>query len=323
MPRLSDQDAEVEVPRAPRSQEEFDVLAWGRDDFIPGLGFGCAPVFDTCELTPGHGYTVGRDADTGRPHYVPGEYTYMNTGPSTGVLTFRDVFGASYRFTLDFDASGSLRATIEATDDGASVWPGIPHLDLTLGAQPILLPVPPSWAAAIAIETDLAPDRDDWYRLGEAPDRSLFGNRYGRLFTGDFEGLRYFKSTLYEKIGRNRATVTYTFGYYTGGGEEAEYISLDDFQKEMFGSTWVFDLTFTSDGAARFTLTVTKEGYLPAVVEGVVDFHGDGIIVDEFPEELLLPDDPPQASAKMSRASKWPPRSPSPESAPMICRLSW
>ena len=66
----------------------------------------------------------------------------------------------------------------------------------------------------------------------------------------------------------------------------------------MFGSTWVFDLTFTSDGAARFTLTVTKEGYLPAVVEGVVDFHGDGIIVDEFPEELLLPDDPPQASGE-------------------------
>ena len=66
----------------------------------------------------------------------------------------------------------------------------------------------------------------------------------------------------------------------------------------MFGSTWVFDLTFTSDGAARFTLTVTKEGHLPTMVEGVVDFHGDGISVDEFPEELLLPDDPPQASGE-------------------------
>ena len=298
MPPLSDQDDGEEVPRAPRSQEEFDVLAWGRDDFIPGLGFGCAPVFDTCTFTPGHGYTVGRDADTGLAHYVLGEYTYMNTGPSTGVLTFRDDTGTSYRFTLDFGAAGSVRATVEAPGGDVPVWPGIPHLDLTLGAQPVLLLVPPYWSAAIAIETDFAPDQDNWHRMGDAPDRSLLGNTYGRLFTGDFDGLRYFRSTLYEKRGRNRATLTYTFGYYAGGGEEAEYQSLDDFQKEVFGSTWVFDLTFTSDGAARFTLTITKEGHLPTVVEGVVDFHGDGISVDEFPEELLLPEDPPQASGE-------------------------
>ncbi len=296
MPRLSGQDGEVEVPRAPRSQEEFDVLAWGRDDFIPGLGFGCAPVFYTCGFTLGHGYTVGRDADTGLPLYVLGEYSYMNTGPSTGVLTFRDDLGSSYTFALEFGASGSMRATIEAPDGGASVWPGIPHLDLTLGAQPVLLPIPPSWSAAIAIETDFAPNRGDWYRSGEDPDRSLFGNSYGRLFTA--EGLLYFTTTLYEKIGRNRATVTYEFGYETVGGDDMDFDSLDDFQKEVFGSTWVFDLTFTSDGAARFTLTVTKEGHLPTVVEGVVDFNGDSINVDEFPEELLLPDDPPQASGE-------------------------
>ena len=118
MPRLSDQDAEVEVPRAPRSQEEFDVLAWGRDDFIPGLGFGCAPVFDTCNFTPGRGYTVGRDAGTRACRIMsPGEYTYMNTGPSTGVLTFRDDLGTSYRFTLDFGTSGSMRVTVEAPGD--------------------------------------------------------------------------------------------------------------------------------------------------------------------------------------------------------------
>ena len=34
------------------------------------------------------------------------------------------------------------------------------------------------------------------------------------------------------------------------------------------------------------------------MVEGFVDFHGDGISFDEFPEELLLPDDPPQASGE-------------------------
>ena len=61
----------------------------------------------------------------------------MNTGPTTGVLTFRDDFGSSYTFTLDFGGSGSVRATIEAPGGGASVWPGMPHLDLTLGAQPM------------------------------------------------------------------------------------------------------------------------------------------------------------------------------------------
>ena len=38
MPRSGLQtESDVDVPRAPRSKEEFDVFAWGRDDFIPGL----------------------------------------------------------------------------------------------------------------------------------------------------------------------------------------------------------------------------------------------------------------------------------------------
>ena len=293
MPPLSGQDDEDEVPRAPRSQEEFDVLAWGRDDFIPGLGFGCPPVFDTCELTPGHGYTVGRDADTGLPLYVPGEYTYMNTGPSTGVLTFRDDLG-SYRFTLDFGGSGSMRATIEATGGGASVWPGIPHLDLTLGAQRVLLPIPPSWSAALAIEADFAPEdgNADGVR-SELLDR--FFPDLGTLVAGN-AGLGYRRD--YLRLGRNRAILTVEFPWRDpediGGRDQAETAR----KLTLNGTTWSFDLSFTSDGAARYTLTVTKEGYLPTVVEGVVDFHGDGITVDEFPEELLLPEDPPQASGE-------------------------
>ena len=305
MPPLSDQDDEVEVPKAPRSQEEFDVLAWGRDDFIPGLGFGCAPVFDTCEFTPGHGHTVGRDTDTGLPLYVLGEYTYMNTGPSTGVLTFRDDIGGSYTFTLEFGGSGSMRVTIETPDGGASVWPGTPHLDLTLGAQPMLLPIPPSWSSAIAIQTDLAPeDWEDWYRdwysrhsLPADWEPVLFGDVYDRLVAGPKNGLKYLQASKYEKIGRNRATITVRFEK-TRSDQDDAYENLDEFQRDIFDSTWVFDLSFTSDGAARFTLTVTREGYLPTVVEGVVDFHGDGISVDEFPEELRLPDDPPQASGE-------------------------
>ena len=294
MPRLSGQDDEVEVPKAPRSQEEFDVLAWGRDDFIPGLGFDCAPVFDNCEFTPGRGYTIGRDTDTGLPHYVEGEYTYMNTGPSTGVLTFRDDLGGSYTFTLEFGASGSMRATIEAPDGGASVWPGIPHLDLTLGAQSVLLPIPPSWSTALAIEADFAPEPANASRVrGELLQR--FFPDFSSLFAGG-GSLQY--SPDYLRLGRNRAIQTFEFTWTNPkliyGRDEAETAR----RLALNGSTWSFVLTFTSDGAAKFTLTVTKEGHLPTVVEGVVDFHGDGISVDEFPEELLLPDDPPQASGE-------------------------
>ena len=293
MPRLSGQDGEVEVPRAPRSQEEFDVLAWGRDDFIPGFGFGCPPV-ESCEFLPGNGYTVARDPATGLPVWTLGEYTYMNTGASTGVLTFRDDMGGSYTFTLDFDGPGSVRATIEAPAGGAAVWPGIPHLDLTLGAQPVLLPIPPSWSAALAIEADFAPEPANANRV-----RKELLDRFFPDFTallGAEGGLQYRQN--YLRLGRNRAIQTIEFPWrdpkVISGRDEAETAR----KLTLNGTTWSFNLTFTSDGAARFTLTVTKEGYLPTVVEGVVDFHGDGISVDEFPEELLLPDDPPQASGE-------------------------
>ena len=310
MPPLSEQNGEVEVPRAPRSQEEFDVLAWGRDDFIPGLGFGCPPVFVECELSLGVGYTVGLDTDTGQPLWTLGEYTYMNTGPSTGVLTFRDDFGGSYTFALEFGGSGSMRATIEAPGGGASVWPGMPHLDLTLGAQPVLLPIPPSWSAAIAIETDVAPD--DWDGLEDriptprspvhptSPRdnllvRTLFeGWANAVAGGGDYENMGLSYTFGYEKLGRNRAIISFDFReQFTD-----DYDEFDQLQQTLIGSIWVFDLTFTSDGAAKYTLTITKDGHLPTVLDEVVDFHGDGINVDEFPEELLLPDDPPQASGE-------------------------
>ena len=310
MPPLSEQDGEVEVPRAPRSQEEFDVLAWGRDDFIPGLGFGCPPGIEECEFSPGNGYTVGRDAATGLPRWTVGEYTYMNTGPTTGVLTFRDDFGSSYTFALEFGRSGSVRATIEAPGGGAAVWPGMPHLDLTLGAQPILLPIPPSWSAAIAMETDFAPDEWDGLEARIPTPRSPVHPTSPRdsllvrtLFEGwanavagggDYgsRGLSYGYG--YEKPGRNRAIISIDFReQYTD-----DYDAFDQLQQTLIGSIWVFDLTFISDGAAKFTLTITKEGFLPTVIEGFVDFAGDSINVEEFPEELLLPDEPPQASGE-------------------------
>ena len=63
MSPLSEQDGEVEVPRAPRSQEEFDVLAWGRADLIPGVTFGCGqPYTAICGEDPVQAWPIGHSA---------------------------------------------------------------------------------------------------------------------------------------------------------------------------------------------------------------------------------------------------------------------
>ena len=312
MPRLAprtedDFDPPIEeVPQlAPRNQDELDVLVFGRDDFIPGLCFGNCLFGKPPERGVARQFFVEANGVLGE-HY--GDYTYENTGPSQGVLTFALRASDTWVFTLDFEPSGNVRVTTTDPDGNDVVWPGSLHVDLTLGAQPILLPIPPSWSAAIAIETDVAPeDFDDWVEQsilqGPFPtgwQRTLFGGLFDRLF-GEYGdgGLATLYTREYEKLGRNRAIMAYNFDYTSVSGEDSGlYESLDDFQREIFGSTWVFDLTFTSNGAAKFTLTITKEGHPPTVIEGFVDFAGDSIDVDEFPEELLLPDDPPQASGE-------------------------
>ncbi len=285
--------------RAPRNQDEFNALVYGRDDFIPGLCFGNCLLGAPPEKGVARRLMIDANGDAGEYY---GDYTYENTGPSQGVLTFAQRAGDSWVFTLDFEPSGNVRITITDPDGNDASWPGSLHVDLTLGAQPILLPIPPSWSAAIAVETDAAPeDWEDWYRerFSGSWERTLFGDLYDRLFSGDLEGLKFLNTQRYEKFGRNRALITVDFDYTSVYGEDSgPYESLDEFQREIFGSTWVFDLTFTSDGAAKFTLTITKEGFLPTVIEGFVDFSGNSINVDEFPEELLLPDDPPQASGE-------------------------
>ena len=290
---------EIDAPRAPRTAEEFEVLAWGRDDFIPGLFFGCFSEFTEPGCTLGGGYRVERDPATGVRRYYTGDYTYENTGPSQGVLTFHADDGGSYTFTLDFEPSGHVRVTV--TDSGGVVaeWPGM----LGFGAQPILLPIPPSWPASIAIETDFAPE--DWEGLEfghstvsddpgpfRSTARALFGGLYRRVFERDY--FQTFGVTAnYKKLGRNRAAVTYHFW-----DDPKDSDNFDDFGKEVLGSTWTYELRFTLEGTAEYTLTITKDGHLPTVAEGVVDFLGDGININEFPDELLLPDDPPQASGE-------------------------
>ena len=83
------------------------------------------------------------------------------------------------------------------------------HLDSTFGAEPILLPLPPYWSEAIAIETDFAPE-ELW--LPEM-ERALFGGALDRFFGPPDErdiATSLYRSS-YEKTGRNRGTVTVEF----------------------------------------------------------------------------------------------------------------
>ena len=300
-------ESDVDVPRAPRSQEEFDVLAWGRDDFIPGLDFGCLRAELDCGLNfkPGSAWRVTRDPSTGLPLYTDGDYTYENTGPSQGRLIFRVGEEDSYVFTLDFEPSGNMRVTVADEEGEPATWPGIFHSDPALDLQ---LPVPPSWWEEIAKKSDYAPE--DWNSLEsriptprnpalpESPrdhllERTLLGQR-GEAAFGE-TGLSY--GFGYEKVGRNRAVVTIDFRSWCEQHPEL-CEDHDESQKELASTTWSFDLTFTSDGAAQFTLTVTRDGHLPEVNQGFVDFNGDSINLDEFPEEIRLPLAPPQTAGQ-------------------------
>ena len=323
MPRSGPQ-TETDLPRAPRSPEEFDELAWGRDDFIPGLVFGCTAHFVTCEVQPGEAIQIGRNPDSGIPHLLKGKYTYENAGPSRGVLTFRREDGESYAFTMDFKPSGVVSVTVTDNEGDAAEWPGIS--DLALGADPVPLPIPQAMWDALATERDFAP-ADRWEMEGSIPtpsrpdwadyprdallERALLGSRSGLILGSTVHCRPYFSSgdtcpyvplsTSYKKQGRNRARITMRF-YDHSDISPDNYARYNDDQKDVEGSTWVFDLTFTADGVAEYNRTTTKEGQVPVLQRGLVDFKGDSIEINEFPEEIRLPLAPPQ-SAGQDRSS--------------------
>ena len=305
MPRTGPQtESDIEIPRAPRSKEEFSVLAWGRHDLIPGLHFGCLgveevePDCDEIDVDLNTGYRFARDPNTGMLEFVQGGYTYENTGPSRGVLTFREYTGATYTFTLDFKPSGHVVATV--TEEGEPIaWPGLPSLDLGLEA---LLPIPNSWWEWAAAETDFAPDDIASLEAITSTTRGRNEPQYERLW-GDDRLMRTFIGRLgrrwlnpsnhsitrnYDKLGRNRGVLTIDF----------LRLPLSSRLPSQQLVTYTFDLTFTSDGAALYTLTLTEEGDLPKVVRGIADFNGNSITLDEMPEELTLPAAPPQAAGQ-------------------------
>ena len=296
MPRLAprtEDDLDPPTPetapqRAPRTQEEFGELVFGRDDFIPGLCFGSCIFGDPPEKGVARVFRFGEDESVGEYY---GDYTYQRTGPSQGVVTLTMRGGGVWTFTLDFEPWGNVRATIADSEGGTAVWPGTPHVDLALGAQPILLPIPPSWSAAIAVEADYARVESHASDIENELLKRFFPDLIN-LVSGD-GGINYRRERA--GLGRNRFAFVMSFPRLDTnqvyGGNSNRKLALN-------GSEWTFVVTITSDGGAEFSLAVTKEGELPLTGEGFVDFTGDGIDLDEFPEELLLPDEPPQASGE-------------------------
>ena len=295
MPRLAprtEDDLDSPTPetapqRAPRTQEEFDELVFGRDDFIPGLCFGSCIFGDPPEKGVARVFSFDDDG-VGESY---GDYTYEKTGPSQGVVTLTTGGGEVWTFTLDFEPWGNVRATIVDSEGGTAVWPGTPHVDLALGAQPILLPIPPSWSAAIAVEADYARVESHASDIENELLKRFFPD-LTNLVGGDGD-INYRRERA--GLGRNRFAFVVSFPRLDTnqvyGGNLIRKLTLN-------GSEWTFVVTITSDGWAEFSLTVTKEGELPRTGESFVDFTGDGIDLDEFPEELLLPDEPPQASGE-------------------------
>ena len=302
------------LPLAPRNADEFNELVLGRDDFIPGLTFGSICRYcGTGGIGAGPGWAsrLEYDADDRTVKEFPGRYTYRNTGPSTGELVFEQNNGDTYVFDLEFEPSGNVRAT--TTDPSGSVvtWPGMLHATLELGALPILLPIPPSWSAAIAAETDAAPADYDGFndRLqssgpddGPGDDTDLaWHTLWSMLGGGDYVDAAdrvaaYGSETTYEKIGRNRAQVTVVFDDRSdtaGEYDERPWMGLETL---FVNSKWVFDITFVSPEAVRVTATLLQRGEAPISVHGFIDFTGGRINLNEFPDELTLPDDPPQES---------------------------
>ena len=277
------------VQRAPGNQDEFDELVFGRDDLIPGLCFGNC----ISGVAPERGIarrigpqSSGRD---GTAEFF-GSYTYENTGPSQGVLTFMQrTGGKTWVFTLDFDRSGTISVNTTDPNGNSTTWPGFVDLDMSLGtAQPVLLPVPPSWLASGSDRLEVPEDQ-----------QLTLGEELAEAYLGDpDEWTHLFESYIYDPLGRNRGILTIEFQkdlpWVSYSGEDSYRTKIES----LIGSTLVFEMNFVSDEVAEFTLTIMKDGHPPRVEKGVFDVV-DGEIdldLDDFPEELFLPDEDPQAA---------------------------
>ena len=159
------------VQRSPRNQDEFDELVFGRDDLIPGLCFGNC----ISGSSPRRGTARRFNFEPGVTNETEGSYTYENTGSSQGVLTFMEDSGETWVFTLDFDRSGNISVNTTDPNGNPTTWPGFVDLDLSLGAaQPVLLPVPPSWLASGSDRLEVPVDQQ--WPLGDELAEAYLGD---------------------------------------------------------------------------------------------------------------------------------------------------
>ena len=370
---------ETATQRAPRSQEEFDALVYGRDDFIPGLCFGNCNSSAPAEKGVARRFAVNSDGVVSEHH---GDYTYESTGPSQGELTFAEQNGNTWVFDLDFEPSGNIRAMVTDPDGDVTTWPGLLHLESTLGAEPILLPIPTSMLyfeadinratapqtlsalAALASEAsaDLVSDRKVVELLMGHTFSSFLGDRGGRWLAEKLsDKLNPSLDVTYERLGNQRVRISIRVDEYhsqplweaallsaygIGFTELTELLKteLTELLKNLTGLSWIghaitvlewalsylgvdtdtpdnspnlvqwiegyvlglwqgSSMTYdcqTTTGSQAFGCqqTISKDSEEPITFDGLIDFSGDIPNLDEFPEELLLPDDPPQASAE-------------------------
>ena len=304
LPALPD-DEEQTTSKLPRSEAEFNVLAWGRSDLIPGLGFGCLPGIPDCEFTPGKAYRIERDTTARTITYTNGSYTYEMSESGQGILKFEGADDKTFVFTLEPGPSSGLQVSVTEPDGGLPGWPGMPETLIQGGSQPVLLPIPPSWSAAIEIETDVAPeDIDGLAERIPLPDGTesriglvqglLLGEVWEEAFK-DSDGntsLAIAHNMTYSKVGRNRAMVTIT--WERDGTNEA----LTDLQQKLLDSTFVFDLRFHTEDSASMTSTITLPGQPAIRDDAFIDLKFGTDTTESFPEELSLPDLPPQDSGE-------------------------
>ena len=189
----------------------------------------------------------------------------------------------------------------------------MPDTLLKGSSLPILLPIPPSWSAAIEIETDVAPE--DWDELEDRiptpaspadPDRPrldigerlLLGDVWDRAFIGsDGSASSPLAWTpVYRKLGRNRAVWTISFSW-CGEACGSEH-NISDFQRSLAGTTWVFDISFLTEDSGNIEVTLQREGESPATLHRFLDLKAGSSSTDSFPNELTLPDEAPQASGQ-------------------------
>ena len=288
---------------APSTQDDFDRLARGRRDFIPGVVIGEMDVGDRSFVSPGNASLLKYDRYGRRNVTNFARYKYENIGPSEGLLTITPRSGGeTLTFRLEFDG-GTMGITVnnsegKAVDWWAETYPefsGAPQLAEPL---PILLPSTPT--SPITLDgPDLAPQsgidfssRFPWNPYSGSwsdIDAMLGDNALHRPFE-DFSTYQYVKTD------RNRATITLTFGDFDPSHPERSPALSDQFYEQLTGATWTIDIEFLTDDSIAFTATLSIGGSPTGLtISGVVDYDGNKTEPDEFPPETLPPDDPPQA----------------------------